>query len=284
LRASAPAPLYFDGYFNGDFDTGDLSQWLDFHDAQLSLTPPGVQVVSSPTFEDTGYAAKIITTNAADTSIWGDATVLWEGNGYNSYDLPYLQNGQTTWFRFQVAFPNGTNPSFPGEYLGPDGTISLIEEWHVDNGAIPTAYSSFIGVTNEGEHTLIFQTRGGSGEGEYNRFHQQNGGGSHVPLQFNHWYDIVNRITFGPTAASGSIEWYIDDIHQGTHSVPTIGVAADQSIPGVGHEVGHYRGPTFYGTDTIYIDGVRAGPTRASVSGWLGASAASSSVLTLVAA
>lgn len=98
-----------------------------------------------------------------------------------------------------------------------------------------------------------------------NRFHQQDGGSSRIPLQFNHWYDIVCRITFGPTSSTGSIEWYIDGVHQGTHSVPTIAVASNGSVPGLGHEIGLYRGPSHSAVDTLYLDGVRVGPTKASV-------------------
>lgn len=246
-------------YFVGDFDTGDLSQWNDFHDAQLHRSPPGVQVVFHP---DGGHMAKFTVIQAPDTSQWGDATVLWEGPP--SYGLSYLQSGQTTWFRYQMLFPNNTDPDYPGTYTPTAGTIALIHEWHTNPSVATNAYSSFIGVTHEGSpHCIIFQTRGGPGEGEMHRFHQQNGGSSRIPLQYNHWYDIVNRITFGTTSGTGSIEWYIDGIHQGTHSVPTYPSAGG----GLGHEIGLYRGPSHVGTDTLYIDGVRVGPTKASVEG-----------------
>lgn len=260
---SGGAPLYF----NGDFDTGDLSQWQDFHDAHLSRNPPGFQIVGSQSaFQSRGYAAKCIVQQVPDTSQWGDASVLWEGNGGNAYSLPYLQNGRTTWFRYQMLFPNGQNAAYPGTFSGASGTITLIQEWHTNPGIVPTAYSSFIGTTHEGSpHCIIFQTRGGPGEGTMNRFHQQDGGSSRIPLQFNHWYDIVCRITFGPTSSTGSIEWYIDGVHQGTHSVPTIAVASNGSVPGLGHEIGLYRGPSHSAVDTLYLDGVRVGPTKASV-------------------
>jgi Polysaccharide lyase len=269
--ALPPPPLPSSLFFNGDFNTGDLSQWNDFHDAHLSRTPPGIQVVSSPSVS--GAAAKVNVIQAPDTSQWGDATYLWEGSGSNAYSLPYLQNGRTTWFRFQVAFPDGTNPAFPGKFTPASGAISLIEEWHTNPGIVPNAYSSFIGLDHSGgpggRPSLIFQTRGGAGEGEMHRYYQTDGAqqtaANRQALKYNHWYDIVTRITFGPTAQTGSIEWYVDGVAQTPANVPTIAVAANGSVPGLGHQIGHYRGPSHPGLDVIYIDGLMVGPTRSSL-------------------
>jgi hypothetical protein len=61
------------------------------------------------------------------------------------------------------------------------------------------------------------------------------------------------------------VEWWVDGIEQTPASCPTIAVAPDSSIPGLGHEVGFYRGPSQPYMDTMYIDGVKAGPTFGSV-------------------
>lgn len=254
-----PPPPPSGTYFASTFDAGDLREWNDFHDAQMHRNPPGVRVVPRP---GDGYMARFEVMQAPDTSQWGDATVLWEGPP--SYGLPYMQEGRTTWFSYDMLCPSGNDSRYPGKLTPVGGTILLIHEWHSNPGVATNAYSSFIGVTFEGSpHCIIFQTRGGPGEGEMHRYHQQDGGSSRIPLKYDHWYRIVNRTTFGKTSSTGSIEWYVDGVHQGTHAVPTY----PSDGGGLGHEIGLYRGPSHPGTDTLYIDNVLVGPSKASVGG-----------------
>jgi hypothetical protein len=104
----------------------------------------------------------------------------------------------------------------------------------------------------------------------FTRLYQTNGlpqtQANRVPIRYNHWYEVVTHIVFGTTSQTGRVEWWVDGVQQTSADVPTI-TQVGSSVPGVGHQVGLYRGPSRSDTDTIYIDGVRVGPTRASVEG-----------------
>jgi hypothetical protein len=222
-------------------------------------------------------------TNTYSTSANGDISFLWEGNGgTNSYSLPYLQNGQSTWFRMQVLFPDGTNPAYPGVFHvapGPSGW-DYIEEWHscvqgIQNCACAAGYSTSVqvhggstGATGSDPNTLSFVPIGGDASSQtWTWLYQTNGTGSRIPLKYNHWYDILVHLVFGTTSQAGLAEWWVDGVLQSSVQVPTISYCANGAVPGVSHEVGLYRGPSETYTDTVYVDGVVDGPTRASVGG-----------------
>lgn len=260
-------------FFVGDFDTGDFSQWRDFHDAHLDGSPPGFEVVASPRY-GMGHAARVNVTDRPDSSIGGDLSMLWDGDTKNSYELPYLQDGQTTWFRMQFAIPDGSDPSFPGSLTPSPGSWAMIYVWHTNPYRVATAYSSYLGIhwgknTPSDPATILFRPAGGPDRGKLTYLYQTNGleqrQANRVPLRFNHWYDVAIRITFGSTAGTGSVRWWVDGVQQTSADCPTIAVATDNSKPGVGHEIGFYRGPTKPYVDSMYVDGVTAGPTRSSV-------------------
>lgn len=253
-------------YFTGDFDSCNLLQWRDFHDAWLNATPVGFIVRATPSYS--GCASQVNATNQASTSTTGDASMLWEGDGSNSYRLPWLQNGADTWFRMQVAFPNGADPRFPGKFTPSplSGGWDIFQSWHAAPGA---GYSTVVGVSPSSPPTLLLRPVGGAAPPNqtFGSVHQQDATGKDVPLKWNHWYDILVRIKFAPTATDGYIEWWVDGVLQYAAHVPTLTYTSTGSVPGAGHEVGLYRGPSRTDTDTIYIDGVVVGPTRASVGG-----------------
>jgi hypothetical protein len=252
-------------FFNGDFNTCDLSQWPDVHDAWLNASSPGFVVGPSPS--SNGCAARVNVTNQESSSTSGDGSYLWEGNGTNSYQLPWLQNGSDTWYRMQVLFPDGANPAYPGKFT-PSVVSSgwdIVEEWHSASGA---GYSTTVGVWGSSPPCLMLRVVGGDASNQAMEWvNQQDGTDLDVPLKYNHWYDILVHSVYGTTAQTGSIEWYVDGVLQYAAHVPTITYLADGSVPGVSHEVGLYRGPSRTDTDTIYIDGVADGPSRTSVGG-----------------
>jgi hypothetical protein len=259
-RAKPPATESALLFFNGGFKTCNLSKWRDFHDAWLTATPPGFAVGASPSFN--GCTAKVNVTNQASTSVSGDASMLWEGNGSNSYQLPWLQDGSDTWFRMQVLFPDSTNPAYPGRFtVAPiGGGWDTIEAWHAAPGA---GYSTYVGIDPGRPPCLTFRLVGGPAANQtFTHVYQTNRASHHrVPLRYNHWYDIVVHLVFGTTSETGFAQWWVDGILQYSEHVPTMSYLPDGSVPGVGHEVGLYRGPSRTDTDNIYIAGVSVGPT-----------------------
>lgn len=259
------ASLALSGCFIGNFDTGDLSQWRDFHDAHLTdQSPPGFEVINDANGFSGPYARNTVT-NAPGSSATGDASVLWEGNGSNSYSLKHLQNRSDSWFRMQVLFPDGTDSRWAGRFrVWPTGSggWDIFQEWHSAPGA---GYSTAVGVHNNlAGGVLVFRPVGGLDPDNqvFTHLYQRNGGSTDIPLRFNHWYDIVVHLRFGTTAQTGLAEWWVDGVLQHRRAVPTITRRADGTVPGVGHEVGLYRGPSQPYTDTIYLDGGYSGPHR----------------------
>lgn len=261
-------------YFNGDFETGNLSQFNDFHDAHLNRVPPGFQVVARP--DGGGYMARVNVQDGPDTSTYGDLAMLWEGNGGNAYSLPYLQLGQTTWFRLDFLIPNNTDSRYPGSYRPDPGAFGIMHTWHTNPGVVPTAYSTNMGpfggggVGNTSDPACLrLHVRGGPGEGIATgaTFYQTDGAAqtqaNRKPLKFNHWYSSVIKLKFGTDASTGHVEWYVDGVLQVNASVATYPSGGG----GLGHEAGLYRGPTKPGLEVVYIDNMRSGPTRESVGG-----------------
>lgn len=202
-------------------------------------------------------------TNAAGSSSSGDASYLWEGGNYN---LPWLSNGADTWFRMQVAFPDGTNPAFPGRFT--HSVISsgwdMFMEWHSAPGA---GYSTYVGVWGSSPPCLMLRVAGGNAASQTMEWIHERAGGVDKPLQYNHWYDILVHQVLSDSASAGYIEWWVDGVQQYAAHVPTISRTSSGTVPGLSLQTGLYRGPSRTDTDTIYVDGVQAGPTRASVGG-----------------
>lgn len=251
-------------YFDGDFDTGDLSQWTDLHDANMSQTPPGVSVLPRP--GGSGYIAKTNTTSNYPTTGNGDATMLWLGGGYSN---SFLQNGQTIWLRFDFLVPTGANPNYPGAFLLSSGW-NTISSFHTDPGNAPGAYSTaFMIHSHYGTPVFLFRPVGGPGAGTFTYLYQTNGApqteGNRIALVYDQWYSMIARITFGPDASTGSVEWTLNGISQTSANCPTIAVNQYGGIPGLGYEIGLYRNPSASTVSNIYWDNVYIGSSASSV-------------------
>jgi hypothetical protein len=233
-----------------------LSQWSDLHDAQLGINPPGFVVGNAPSF---GLcSSRVNVTNVTSTSSSGDASFLWAGGNYN---LPWLAKGSDTWFRMQVAFPDGTNAAFPGKFVHSvmSSGWDIFMEWH----AAPSAgYSTTVGVWGSDPPRLMLRPVGGAMPSQTFAWIRDTNA-----LQYNHWYDIVVHQVFSDDPNVGYIEWYVDGVQKYAAHFPTLTRRTDGTVPAVSLQAGLYRGPSRSDMGTIYIDGVRAGTTRAAVGG-----------------
>lgn len=268
---SVPAPVPIEPlFFNGDFQTGDLSQWTDFHDAHLASDPPGVKVVSRP---GGGYMAKVIVPAGTSTSNSGDATFLWHGG---NYDLPWLQKGSKVWWRQRTVFPDGTNPGYPGKFTPSQPVSAGWDTYGELHTAKDAGYSTCRMVWGSSPPCLMFRPCGGLvGSEQYQWVHEKTGGAADrnsadKPLQWNHLYDELIYLELHDDPAVGYAEWWVDGLKQWGGHTPTLTRRADGSVPGLGLEAGLYRGqgpnaPVRTDTDTIHICDVRVGPTRSSL-------------------
>jgi hypothetical protein len=290
-------------FFNGHFSTGNLSQWPNKEGMNLSTTPPGVSVVSTPA----GYAAKVIVEPSfTSASGSGPSTTMWEGSGTNTYNLPWQQAGSNTWFHARYLFPDGTAGNYPGKFTpmptaGYAADWDVLMEWHSAPGA---GYSTYIGVYGPGKGLpphLELHPVGNDTQSTYIETNQtqtkipgrclpSRGSpapthrrrprprahrkqvkppspcGHRLPLKYNHWYDILVRVKFSTDPTVGRIDWYVDGNLRFSDSIATMNKATDGTTPGVAFENGLYRDSGTTQTDTIYIQGIKVGPTRGSVS------------------
>jgi len=257
-------------FFDGDLQTGDLSQWSDFHDAHLGSIVPGIKVIPDPAG---GYMAKCLVPAGTSTSISGDATFLWAGDGNNSYDLPWLQKGSEIWWRHKVLFPNELDTKYPGKFT-PSKPVSAGWNTVAELHSAPMAgYSTCLMVWGSSPPCLMFRPCGGPvNTPTYQWIHEKPNGDRTLadkPLQWNHMYDSVIHMILSDEPVP--VEWYVDGVLQWKGTTPTLGKRSDGSIPGVGLQAGHYRGqgpglPPRIDVDTVYFRDVRVGPTLESIS------------------
>lgn len=259
-----PAPPTPAPYFVGDFEPGNLSQWPYLGDAN------GVTVVSTPTFNGAShYAARADTTNAADSSNGGDASYVEQ----NSFALPWENQGSDVWFHEEVLLPSGTDSRYPGEWFGypyGSGGWNMFMEWHNQPGFGPGSPYFGAQTNSDGSHKLILRLWGGDEQHPtslivHDPVTDANG------LLYDHWYDVLVRMKWNANPTKGYVEWWIDGQRAFAGAFPTLWKDTNHSngggVGGVLFETGHYRGPSSSWTDTVYWDGVKAGPTRASVGG-----------------
>jgi polysaccharide lyase-like protein len=256
-RPVSPAPQPTPpAFFVGDFDTGDLSQWPYLGDAH------GISVVPSPT-SDSAYAARVVTTNVPDSSIYGDGSYVQQG----SFDLPWENAGADVWHHMNLLLPSGNDPRYPGRFKGyvlgtPMGGWNDFMEWHNRPGF--GRGSSFVGTQalDDGSHILLLRIWGGTEpDGVQVRVEGPR-------ITFDHWYDILVRQRWSSDPAVGYVEWWVDGTRRWAGNAATLWRDTDGSNGGgdggVLFEVGHYRYSADW-TDTVYVDGVKVGPTRDSV-------------------
>jgi len=243
-------------YFVGNFDTGNLSQWPKLDDAQLSRTPPGVQVVPSPVF-GSSFAAKVVALDSPDSSTSGDASFVEE----DTYDGLSWQMQGDVWHRFQVLLPSGSNPNFSGSFTVNPGWDMFLE-WHnppCPSGCSGGYGSSYVGVYRDNH--LALQVAGGSGASPTLLMAKDSN-----PLLYDHWYDILVRFVYSDDPHAGWYEWWVDGELISSGYTPTVYRLPDGQIHGNRLSAGHYRRTVAY-QDTVYLDGVIVGPTRSSVGG-----------------
>jgi hypothetical protein len=132
----------------------------------------------------------------------------------------YTAQGDDTWYHWKIRFPSGV-------YVPRSGDWNINVEWHESRYGstatnCPTFRSPYFGVQADGSTSspgtnprLIFHFRSGvvnsDGTAIENDFviPQHDTGGNVVPLQYDHWYDVVAHYRWEPDN-TGEFEWYVD--------------------------------------------------------------------------
>jgi len=159
-----------------------------------------------------------------------------------------------------VRFGRGFRAT-PGEW-------NFIADWHNDNGyrkfaQVPNEYSNLCWLVRTyprvtGPPRIGMRIMGGLSTAP--RTVHVNG----PVLRTRHWYDFLVRTVWSPDPSRGYVEWWLDGKRLYSHHVATLYTRPDGSLSVVNFYEVNYRLHASWDS-TIYYDGTRLGPTRASV-------------------
>lgn len=250
-----------DVLFNGDFDTGDLSQWnsVGFPERQA---PDRIRVVGAPTdrssragrFEvrpgDNAGAFAGTRRNRAEVGCTYLATACVPESGPD-------QVGQDVYFGWSTLFPQAEFPVFnPPSFF--DG-----QKWQIIMQLNRSGSTPPISVSVVGNELTLLST---SLTSRFTYLYR-------APLRRDHWYRFALRVFHSPDPGVGFVEFWIDGklVTPRTY-VPTMrqnvgGVAVDEGGTPVPNtpKLGLYRQVDTPVTQVVYHDNFKLGRTRAAV-------------------
>jgi hypothetical protein len=287
----------------GDFSTGDFSQFDIAENTGSTVTDPTVGLTAGnvvlakqvPGYTLSSNLCRTLASDGLPTSGGGAASTLW---CHNYFTAAWLQNGVTTWFRNMFLLPDGTDANYPGVFTpragdGLGATWHIMMEWHLDDGAMathggstaPGSFSMEIGWGGYGGPSLLLRPVGGFYGATFLDYYYETdqvqtlmNGATRTPgpvgtvqaLKYNHWYDVLAKLTFSADPAVGHIDWYVDGNLRFSDFYPTLNQASDGVVPGCAYEGGIYRNTGLEPNspnEFLYQGPMVAGPTRASVGG-----------------
>jgi hypothetical protein len=238
-------------YFVGDFNTCDFSQWQGLQGPTASF-----KIVRRPKIE--GRCAAAIT--VGPWALNGLVNAQADGAAWYEGPAPYGTTGRTVWQHFSVRFGDGFRAT-PGEW-------NFIADWHNDKGwqkfpQIPFEYSNLCWLVRArpavaGPPRIGMRIMGGLATAP--RTVRVNG----PRVRTGHWYDFLVRTVWSPDPNQGYVEWWLDGKRLYSHHAATLYTRPDGTVSIVYFLEANYR-PHVSWESTIYYDGVRLGPTRATV-------------------
>jgi hypothetical protein len=256
-------------YFAGDFDTGNVSQWDFLLNPNLSNPP---HAIAYPVAQ--GAYGGELTVDANDTT--ADTPNASRVDLYLD-QRPHIGGlDDDNWVKAYIMFPGG------GKYRASNGSWNWVMQFH--NGSADPRYrgmdvESAIGVaaggplsgcdgatSNSSPQQLILDIRGGNLDSDYANATRTSRYCPHEQLLYDHWYEIVVHDYFSPT--EGWVQWWLDGKLIVDAQTPTLYSRNDGSTDRTFFEIDNYRwnmnGAVTW-PSTIYFDGIKLGPTRASV-------------------
>jgi hypothetical protein len=235
----------------GNFNTCNFSQWRTFQGPQASF-----KIVRKPKVE--GRCAAAITIGP-----WAlDGLINSEADGATWYErlANYGTDGHGVWQHFSVRFAQGFRAT-PGEW-------NIFAEWHDDKG-----WQKFPQISFEYAN-LLWTIRTPPDIKRGARISMRIIGGSATTpvrvhadgpfLRAGHWYDFLAHTVWSPDARRGLVEWWLDGKLMYSRHIATLYTRPDGTVSTVYFGEYNYRRHADWNS-TIYFDGTRLGPTRASV-------------------
>ncbi|HEV2339243.1 MAG TPA: polysaccharide lyase, partial [Patescibacteria group bacterium] len=227
--------------WNGDFETGNLSQWANIHQGG-SWGNSTIQIVTSPVRQGK-FAAKF--------------TVIPNGqtNGRAQLDITQQMTGgypgQDWYYYFSIYIPSnpmktsGWQPALIAQWMDLQHSCSPPNAVRIQPGNPPHFLFSHIYLdNNNGCKSLTTLSEHNAGPFNYNIVHDLG------PFQYDKWYDFTLHFKWSADATVGFNEIWINGanvlslIHERTLDNPTGGVYMTQSLYHPGNN----------GTSVLYFD------------------------------
>lgn len=275
--ASRPQP---GARFVGDFETGNLAQWDHAVDPDPQTHP--LRTVRSPVRQGR-YAAQL-TVDPSDSADEPDATRV---DLFEDARPGFGGEGVEEWERVWVLFPSAVSSSTPFKPV--PGNWNWLVQWHSASrligpqsrtGGQPFALDVQTGA-RPADGTCSYSTRSSAGAELAGYFIGGDIASGPRPrqsfctdrsLRLDHWYEIGIHVIWSVDTRLGVFELSIDrqpllDLHTSTLLFDSRTGAVDLPNP----DLSNYRGPdprtgaAPRWSSTVFYDGLRLGPTAASV-------------------
>jgi len=234
-------------FFVGNFNTCDFSQW------HTQGPEASFKIVRAPKIDGRCAAALSIGPWAAG----GLGSAQADGAALYLLPAPYGTAERTVWQHFSVQFAP--------DYRAVPGEWNLFTQWHNDGGwekfsaiRLEVANLCWMVSSQNGIQRIRMRIIGGLSTAP--RTIRVDG----PRLRTDHWYDFRARTVWSPDPKKGMVEWWLDGKRLYSHHVPTLYTRPDGNVSSVYLIQDHYRRHADSNT-TMFFDGTRLGPTRASV-------------------
>lgn len=198
---------------------------------------------------------------------------LYRGSG--QAHSGYQTISEETWYRVRFMFPSGNVFS--------DGEGNMIVEWHTDNstqslgGNSPLVLAGYgypltaDGTTSPLGIFMRWNSGNPAGAGLATYWPSSDGSGSFnakvgIPVQTNHWYDMVHRVIWSTSSSIGRVAWWVDGVKYLDRAMATMYVNPNNFNGQSYHNYGLYNYRyNVTGDSNFYFDGCVAGPSATSI-------------------
>ncbi|MFN8228085.1 MAG: polysaccharide lyase [Mycobacterium sp.] len=239
--------------FDGDYSTGDFSQWwvqCKGYNGEGSAFPGSYSAGVVPDAQ-TGHAARF-EVRTGDVAPFGGGERSEVSGGDSSGGV----EGQVRWYRLATKF----DPSFPDDHasLG----WGLTNQWHGGSN-FSTPPLNWSVSHQDGQWTLLADRQSSAGDsiGQIALFN--------TPLAPGTWHDVQMQIGWSASDSVGFVELWHNGVRQqftdGSQTYRVRTLVPGGPAPSVYYKEGYYRQNGIAPTGVVYHAGFRCAPTQAAL-------------------
>ncbi|MDX6424270.1 MAG: hypothetical protein QOI67_1741 [Gaiellaceae bacterium] len=222
--------------WEGDFETGNVSQWAGVFEMQAGR----VSVVQSPVRQGR-YAARFEVRAGDHVNGWGGERALI----YTTPDVAGIREGVEQWWSWSTYFVPGFRPVSDARWP----RWNIFSEWH-HTGSTGEANIMFTVATDSRERIML-SANGGDVARSFQWW--TNTWFELAPLKTGKWYDFIFHVKWSESPAQGFVEAWVD----GQHTVGRTPTATLYTGKRAYPVQGYYRGDGSSASGVVVQDGMR---------------------------